>query len=306
MARSPEYPDLPWVQPRSWTNANRTAVQLVVIHTTEGAARASAAEDGAAYDQRRTDGTSTHYFHDSDSTVQCVRTDDIAHAARTQGNKRGIQHELCTRADKATWADAYHQALLRRAAKQAARDAKKWKIPVRHVTVAQVAAGEKGFCGHADVTRAFPQDHGTHTDPGSGFPWSQFLALVRAELTPEEDDVAITDADIQKIAAAVSNATWAYQLDDPAKPGVKKSAAAYQRYNDLVNDAAANKVIGAVTKAIAALPQVDESALAAALAPAVAAQVLAALPADRDDITTAELQDAIVGALADLVARPAA
>lgn len=192
MAQSPEYPDLKWVTPKSWTDANRTSVQLVVIHTTEGSAHAQSAEDGATYDARRTDGTSTHYFHDSDSTVQCVRTNDRAHTARTQGNKRGIHHELCTRAGSAKWNDVYHQAMLRRAARQAARDAKKWGIPVRHLTVAQVAAGEKGFCGHYDITRAFPQDNGTHTDPGSNFPWSQFLDLVRAELNGEDD---VTKAD---------------------------------------------------------------------------------------------------------------
>lgn len=187
MAQSPEYPDLPWMPPRSWTDANRTAVQLVVIHTTEGSAHARSAEDGAAYDQRRTDGTSTHYFHDSDSTVQCVRTADQAHTARSQGNRRGIHHELCTRAGSANWADAYHQAMLRRAAKQAARDAAKWGIPVRKLTSAQVADGLKGFCGHVDITYAFPQDGGTHTDPGAGFPWATFLDLVRAEMNPEGD-----------------------------------------------------------------------------------------------------------------------
>lgn len=190
MAQSPEYPDLRWMPPKSWTDANRTSVQLIVVHTTEGAATASAAEDGASYDQRRTDGTSAHYFHDSTSTVQCVRTPDQAHAARTQGNRRGIQHELCTRAGSADWADTYHQAMLRRAARQAARDSRKWGIPVRRLTVAQVAAGVKGFCGHWDITRAFPQDNGTHTDPGPSFPWSRFLDMVRAELNPEEDDVS--------------------------------------------------------------------------------------------------------------------
>jgi N-acetyl-anhydromuramyl-L-alanine amidase AmpD len=206
MTQSPEYPDLRWMPPRSWTKADRKSVQLIVIHVTDGASRASAAEDGAAYDQRRTDGTSTHYFHDSDSTVQCVRTEDRAHAARTQGNIRGIQHELCTTADGADWTDAYHQALLRRAAKQAARDARKWKIPVRHLTVAQVADGEKGFCGHVDITKAFPADHGTHIDPGPTFPWSQFLTLVRAELDPTPPEDEVTSADIEKIVQAVLNA----------------------------------------------------------------------------------------------------
>lgn len=184
MAQSPEYPDLRWVESKSWTDANRTSVQLIVIHTTEGHEEADSAEDGAAYDARRTDGTSTHYFHDRNSTVQCVRTSDQAHAARTQGNRRGIQHELCGKAGQGAtgWADDASQGTLRQAAKQAARDAKKWNIPIRHLTVAQVAAGTKGFCGHWDITRAFPQDDGTHTDPGTSFPWTQFLDMVRDEL----------------------------------------------------------------------------------------------------------------------------
>lgn len=206
MTQSKEYPDLVWVEPKAWTNANRTSVQLIVIHTTEGSAKAESAEDGAAYDQRRTDGTSTHYFHDNTSTVQCVVTADQAHAARAQGNRRGIQHELCTRAGTAKWDDAYHRALLRRAAKQAARDARKWAIPVRHLTADEVARGTKGFCGHVDITRAFPQDNGTHTDPGPNFPWSTFLDLVREELDPSEleDDVALTTDEINKIAYAVA------------------------------------------------------------------------------------------------------
>lgn len=224
MTQSPEYPDLLWMPPKSWTDANRTSVQLVVIHTTEGAANGTAAENGASYDQRRTDGTSTHYFHDSNSTIQCVRTNDQAHAARAQGNKRGIQHELCTRADSAVWSDAYHQALLRKAAKQAARDAKKWGIPVRHLTVAQVAAGDKGFCGHWDITRAFPQDNGTHTDPGANFPWTQFLNLVRAELAPPppEDDMPSAE----DVAKATLN--WIItDYADPAPAGEKARQSLY-------------------------------------------------------------------------------
>lgn len=186
MASSPEYPDLRWMPPRSWTNTTRSSVQLIVIHATEGSEGPTSAEDGAAYDQRRTDGTSTHFFHDSDTTVQCVNTAAIAHAARTQGNRRGIQHELCGRAGQgaAGWADAASQGTLRQAAKQVARDCVKWGIPVRKLNASQVAAaaGFKGICGHADITLAFPQDNGDHTDPGPTFPWTAFLAMVRAEL----------------------------------------------------------------------------------------------------------------------------
>jgi N-acetyl-anhydromuramyl-L-alanine amidase AmpD len=190
VAQSPEYPDLAWVEPASWTNANRTSVQLVVIHDTEGSSHSQSAEDGAAYDARRTDGTSTHYFHDNNSTVQCVRTADQAHTARTQGNKRGIHHELCAKASfsRSQWlSEDYGLPMLRRAAKQAARDAKKWDIPVRKLSPSQVADGVKGFCGHGDVTKAFPQDNGTHTDPGPNFPWDVFIDMVQDALNPEEE-----------------------------------------------------------------------------------------------------------------------
>jgi N-acetyl-anhydromuramyl-L-alanine amidase AmpD len=219
MAQSTEYPDLVWVPPKSWRNANRPSVQLIVIHTTEGSAHATSAEDGAAYDARRTDGTSTHFFHDSSSTVQCVRTEDIAHTARTQGNLRGIHHELCARTawTDTQWATEYARAMLARAARQAARDAKKWGIPVRHLTVAQVADGQKGFCSHWDITRAFPQDGGTHTDPGPNFPWSNFLDMVRAEL--EGDDMPISDADVDKIVRGVWGKDGIIPAPGSPKPG---------------------------------------------------------------------------------------
>lgn len=231
MGQSSEYSDLKWVAPKSWTNANRSSVQLIVIHTTQGSYHGQSAEDGAAYDARRTDGVSTHYFHDDNSTVQCVRTEDVAHHARSQGNKRGIGHELCGRAEwDNEWSNSYATAMLKRAAKQAARDAHKWEIPVKHLTVAQVDAGNKGFCGHNDVTKAFPEDGGTHTDPGPDFPWSTFLDMVRDELE---------DIDMPSVEEI-----WAYLLEDPyddSNPPRKLSAGSWLRYVPSDGDVAAVK-----------------------------------------------------------------
>jgi N-acetyl-anhydromuramyl-L-alanine amidase AmpD len=189
MAQSPEYPDLPWVPPKSWTVGRPSLPRVIVIHTTEGSEHGQSAEDGAAYNQRRTDGTSAHYFVDANSVVHCVRTRDQAHTARRTGNRIGIQYELCGRAGQsdAQWDDANSTATLRLAAKQAARDARKYNIPVVKLTVAQLRAGGRGFVGHVDCTYAFPEDNGTHTDPGPRFPWAEFLALVRAELAPKEE-----------------------------------------------------------------------------------------------------------------------
>lgn len=285
MAQSPEYPDLPWMPPKSWEDANRTSVQLIVIHTTEGVARPQAAMDGAAYDQRRTDGTSTHYFHDSATTVQCVRTADIAHTARRQGNLRGIHHELCTKAGSANWADAYHHTMLLRAAAQAARDAKKWGIPVRHLTVAQIAGGERGFCGHADITRAFPQDNGTHTDPGPDFPWTQFLNMVRAELVPpvdKEDDMTtkaefvawLKDAEVRAaLCTAVFNTDNVVPAPGDPKPGTNPDGTPV---NTHWAPSSYLKDIQAVARMLAARDFTDEPAIVAGVLAGLSPEAIAA------------------------------
>ena len=54
----------------------------------------------------------------------------------------------------------------------------RYEIPIRKLTLEQVAAREPGICGHIDVTKAFKT--GTHWDPGPAFPWGLFIAMVRA------------------------------------------------------------------------------------------------------------------------------
>lgn len=271
MAQSPEYPDLPWVPPRSWANANRADVQFIVIHTTEGHEEASSAEDGAAYDARRTDGTSTHYFHDRDSTVQCVRTEDIAYAARRQGNRRGIQHELCGKAGQGAtgWADAASQGTLRQAAKQCARDAHKWGIPVRRPAPSGVAAGQKGFCGHADVTLAFPQDDGDHTDPGLSFPWQQFLGMVKDELTALEGDEMTTPAQ-----------NWTHDVD----PSAGTYSAGGALWTVLGRTGLLNTLSGQVQGIVAALEDADNDLDALGASLALIASGLNQLLADPADV----------------------
>lgn len=196
MVQSREYPNLRWIPPKSFTQGRGGyAVRFIVIHYTAGSERATSAEDGALYNQRRTDGTSAHYFVDRDSVVQGVLTKDRAHCARRHGNLLGIQYELCgTAQTRAQWLDAASRATLGLAAKQAARDCRKYGIPVRRLSVAQTRAaftefpnGPKGFVGHVDCTYAFPEDNGDHTDPGVNFPWDIFLDMVRDEL--EGDDM---------------------------------------------------------------------------------------------------------------------
>lgn len=293
MAQSAEYPDLTWMPPRSWTNADRTSVQLVVIHDTEGSEGITSAEDGAAYDQRRTDGTSTHYFHDQDSTVQCVRTEDIAHAARTQGNRRGIQHEICGRAGQgaAGWADAASRGAIDQCARQVARDCRKWDIPARRLTPAQVAAGQKGICGHVDITAAFPQDNGDHTDPGPTFPWETFIGLVNDYLSGDEQ-MALSD-EVMPVGE-----TFAKELLPRNADGSLRKTASFIEVLQLTGiwsrrSAASASTATAALNALAARPDVNNAAIAAALAPTLAPAVAAAVAALVDvDVTGVVIEQA--------------
>jgi len=243
MAQSAEYPDLRWIPPRAWGLGRLGyAVQYIVVHYTAGSERSTSAEDGAAYDQRRTDGTSTHYFVDSDSVVQCVETSDRANACFKYGNRYGIQYELCgTQQSRAQWLDAASDATLTNAARQIARDCRKYNLPVRRLTVAQMRAGEKGICGHVDVTDAYGL--GDHRDPGPEFPWDVLLARVQRFLAPpapptpqasEEDDmkpVLFHKRDGNKQNTAV---TYGLQLADRFVLATEYAVA--QRWAELFGD----------------------------------------------------------------------
>ena len=185
MTQSKEFPQYLWMPPRSYTKGRVSSAypDVIFIHTTEGSEGRSSAEDGASYDQRRTDGTSTHFFVDQDSTVQCVLTSDEAHAARTHGNDKGIQIEVCGKAGQSAtqWADAASLGAIDQAAGVAVAIRKKYgkaRFPLINLTATQLRAGQNGFAEHKDATYAWPEDDGTHTDPGPNFPWGLLFSLI--------------------------------------------------------------------------------------------------------------------------------
>lgn len=163
-------------------------VDRIVIHGTVSPCVRGGATNVARYFQSAAAGGSAHYTVDPGEVVASVRENVIAHHAPP--NARSIGVELCDpqkgRVDR--WRDEEHEEMLRRAAVLVREVAKRWDVPLRQLTVAEVRAGKRGICGHVDVSKAFRQSD--HTDPGGAFPWAHFMALVNGE-----DDIEVVFVD---------------------------------------------------------------------------------------------------------------
>ncbi|MCX5365966.1 cell wall mannoprotein 1 family protein [Streptomyces sp. NBC_00124] len=144
---------------------------------------------------------------------------------------------------------------------------------------ARMAADEwtnfEGICGHLHVVE---NDHG---DPGA-IDFARLIALAQGSTVPEEDDVALPDADIEKIArkvltldGVIVNATG-----DPANTHIALASAARN----------IETVVRRTEKAVAALPAVElTDTQIATLASAVAGNAaLAELIAEKVAVKLAE------------------
>lgn len=190
MTQSPEFPQFRWMPPASWSSGRPEGPpRWIVIHTTEGSEGPASAEDGAAYDQRRKDGTSAHFYVDSNSVVQGVRTTNRAHTAAYHGNLWGIHIEVCGKAGqtKGQWNDQVSRATIEQLAKLCRTLLAKYPFPLVNLTPSQVKGGKlRGFCEHNDISQAWGETD--HWDPGSNFPWSRLFTLIKGE-----DDVSFSE-----------------------------------------------------------------------------------------------------------------
>lgn len=178
-----------FVQAKNYSRANRSAIDLVVIHTAECGETAKADENVAGYFAgAHAPMASAHYTVDADSITQSVLEKDIAwHAGPVNGYSIGIEHAGYAKQSPAEWADAYSLAMLERSAELVGDICKRYGIPVRRLTAEDLARGERhGICGHVDVTKGLKA--GTHWDPGPNFPWNAYLDRV-AEYAGGRGDV---------------------------------------------------------------------------------------------------------------------
>lgn len=191
----------------------------IVIHTSEQPrATVSSAQSLAAFIATPATAQNTasyHYGVDLDDEVVLVPEEDIAFQAPP--NWRGIGICLTGRADR-DWTGVSDgvddtpelDLAARRCADICAR--KGW--PVRRLTLAQLQAGEHGLCGHVDMSHAFKQSD--HTDPGVGFPWQSFLALVESYLHPTHDKELIAMSGFEAIIHTANTAQQKAYVDHSA------------------------------------------------------------------------------------------
>jgi hypothetical protein len=167
-------------------HGNKPIVRIV-IHSTVSPCEPGGARDIARYFQRESAGGSAHYTIDPEETIQAAWDSVVCWHAPP--NPHSLGNEMCEYPswNPARWLGKNHRKMLARTAQLTARQCLAFDIPIRKLTVTQVRAGEKGICGHRDVSKAFGQS--SHWDPGA-FPWRKFIRMVREEadkLTDEGD-----------------------------------------------------------------------------------------------------------------------
>lgn len=147
----------------------------VVIHTAEGATRAS---DLAAYFDRSTD-SSCHAIADDTTLLDNLVPYDRAAWTILNGNSRSDNLELCGFASwpRTEWLN--HDGMLTNAAHWIRSRCQARGIPIRKLDPAAVGRGESGVIGHWDYTRG--TGDGTHWDPGPNFPWDVVIARAQGD-----------------------------------------------------------------------------------------------------------------------------
>lgn len=170
---------IPFIPAKNFTKGRIKPIQLLVVHSAECPKKDGAARGVANYFATTDRQASAHFTVDDKEIIQSVQLEDTAWAAKNaNANGVNIEHAGYAKQTEAEWLDDYGRAMLELSAQLAAELCKQFNIePVRAEFLSGVSptVTKPGFCGHRDVPL-----HGSHSDPGGGFPWSYYLARVTA------------------------------------------------------------------------------------------------------------------------------
>jgi N-acetyl-anhydromuramyl-L-alanine amidase AmpD len=167
--------------PHKFKTGRPEPIKQIIIHVSGSDAVAGGAqqlaEDLASLNWTRD--ASWHYAVDNGQIVQSVLDADEAYHAMNV-NPWSIGIELIGH-ERTNWSDSYSLAQLALAAKLVAALCKKYKIPKKFVTAAQLKNDLKtpGITGHVHVWQALGKTD--RSDPGVSFPWDSFIKQVQAD-----------------------------------------------------------------------------------------------------------------------------
>lgn len=170
-----------FLQAKNYSRDGGRSPNLWVVHDEEYPERPDAAWAVAQYFAgANAPQASAHACVDDRNAIGCVDWRDVAwHSGHGGTNARsiGIEHSGYASQSREEWLDDYGMKMLDRSARLFAEVGHgMFGIPAVKLSPEQVAAGEAGICGHADVTYGF-NIYGGHTDPGGQFPWDVYLDM---------------------------------------------------------------------------------------------------------------------------------
>lgn len=194
-----------------FSKASRTTMDLVVIHSAECAEVSNAAENLAAWGGGpNANKASWRYAIDNDSITQSVLEKDVAwHAGPVNNYSIGIEHAGRASQTAEQWADDYSLAMLERSAELVADICRRYSIPIRRLSAADLKRGERReICGHVDVTMGLAGGKG-HVDPGPAFPWDWYLERVASYGGAAAPPAPTPTADVsQFVRVTVAGIAW--------------------------------------------------------------------------------------------------
>ncbi|MEM7338979.1 MAG: N-acetylmuramoyl-L-alanine amidase [Actinomycetota bacterium] len=167
-----------------------TVTGAIVVHTAENNTDTTLPDGGAEavarfISRRRDAAGSYHSIVDSDSIVQLGKYEWEMFHEGTGGNRWSLGLSFaCRAAQWPTLPERWFVGALRNGAKEAANMAR-WveqtvgvTVPAQRISPSQYRSAQPGFVGHGEL------DPGRRSDPGSQFPWEEFLRYFAEEMAP--------------------------------------------------------------------------------------------------------------------------
>ncbi len=169
----------PYIPARWQPSRAGNAVIWIVLHTMEAPLAAGTAASVGRYFSTVPTYASTHVGADVGGVVRYVPDASGCYGAERNSNTRGWHIEQAGYARYAAeWRTPEGQAMIGQAASAAAYAARRFDIPARALSDAELARFAPGITTHAQVSRVF-RVAGGHTDPGTSYPVDDLVGRAR-------------------------------------------------------------------------------------------------------------------------------